>query len=78
MSARRGVKKSASPGHTTKILLHELVQTCEAVLKLIHQLEVPGLTTDKREEILGKLSAEITHLHEHTRGLDEKIIEEDS
>ncbi len=76
MSMQRAVKKPSQPSHTGEVLLLELGQACETVLKLLHQLEAPGLTADQKEEILGELSAEITHLHEHTRGLDDKIVDE--
>lgn len=78
MNIGRSIKKSIQPSHTVEILLAELGEACEAIQKLLHQLKVPGLTMDQREEILGELSAEITHLHEHTRGMDEKIIEDRS
>jgi hypothetical protein len=52
------------------------VEECQRVLKLLAQLEMPGLTEAQVEAVLGELSAAVLHLHEHTRGLDE-IIDED-
>ena len=63
-----------SPGTAT--LLSELGEECQRVLKLLVQLEMPGLAESQVEAVLGELSAAILHLHEHTRGLDE-IIDED-
>ena len=40
-------------------------------LKILAQLEIPGLQEEQVEDLLGELSAVIFHLHEHTRGLDE-------
>ena len=63
-----------SPGTVT--LLTELGEECQHILKLLAQLEIPGLAEAQAEAVLGKLSAAVLHLHEHTRGLDE-IIDED-
>ncbi len=60
----------------TLVLLRELGEECQDVLKLLAQLEVAGLSEAQQETILGELSAAILHLHEHTRGLD-VLIDED-
>jgi len=60
----------------TLTLLTELGEECQRVLKLLAQLEMPGLSEAQVEAILGELSAAVLHLHEHTRGLD-VIIDED-
>jgi len=60
-----------SPGTAT--LLEELREECQTVLKLLAQLELPGLQEELVEDLLGELSATIFHLHEHTRGLDEML-----
>jgi len=60
----------------TLMLLRELGEECEYVLKLLVQLEVAGLSEAQKETILGELSAAVLHLHEHTRGLD-ALIDED-
>ena len=33
-----------------------------------------SLQDDQTEDLLGELSAAILHLHEHTRGLDERCL----
>lgn len=59
----------------TATLLKELEEECQAVLKLLAQLDLPGLQEEQAEDLLGELSAAILHLHEHTRGLDELLDE---
>ena len=61
---------------TTQVLLSELGEECQRVLKLLVQLELAGLKDRQVEDILGELSAAVLHLHEHTRGLD-TIMDED-
>ncbi len=56
------------------VLLGELGDACQKTLKLLAQLEMPGLNERQIDDLLGELSALIVHLHEHTRGLD-KIID---
>ena len=63
-----------SPG--TVILLAELGEECQHVLKLLAQLAITGLKETQVEALLGELSAAILHLHEHTRGLD-TLLDED-
>ena len=63
-----------SPGTVT--LLAELGEECQRVLKLLAQLEIPGLKETQVEGLLGELSAAILHMHEHTRGLD-TLLDED-
>jgi hypothetical protein len=55
---------------TTQVLLTELGEECQRVLKLLVQLELAGLRATQVEDVLGELSAAVLHLHEHTRGLD--------
>lgn len=55
------------------VLLSELEEECQQTLKLLAQLETPGLAEEQVESILGELSAAVVHLHEHTRGLDTAI-----
>lgn len=54
----------------TRVLLSELQEACQNTLKLLAQLEMPGLTERQVDDIMGELSAAIVHLHEHTLGLD--------
>ncbi|MQL52939.1 hypothetical protein GFC01_11845 [Desulfofundulus thermobenzoicus] len=58
------------------ILLDELEEELYNTIKLLSQLKIRGLTDEQREIILGDLSASITHIHVHTSGLDELIMEE--
>jgi hypothetical protein len=60
----------------TAILLEELGEECQRILKLLAQLELPGLQEEQVDPLLGELSAAILHLHEHTRGLDEQLDQE--
>ena len=69
------VQKETVVPETVSVLLSELEEEMPNVLKLLAQLRLPELTRDQAEVILGELSAAITHLHEHTRGLDEIILE---
>ena len=62
---------------TTQVLLSELGEECQRILKLLVQLELAGLKERQVEDILGELSAAVLHLHEHTRGLD-TLIDEDA
>jgi len=60
----------------TVTLLSELNEECQRILKLSAQLEIPGLRETQVEVILGELSAAILHIHEHTRGFDTTIDED--
>lgn len=58
------------------VLLDELNQELQNTAELLAQLKIKGLTPEQVELILGELSAAISHLHEHTDGLDELIVDE--
>lgn len=74
-TARKNQKiRYLSPG--TAILLAELGQECQHIVKLLTLLESAELSDDKVEDVLGELSAAILHLHEHTRDFD-AILDED-
>lgn len=60
----------------TAVLIEELEEECQGVLKLLARLEMAGLQDEQVESILGQLSAAVLHLHEHTRDLD-VLIDED-
>ncbi len=60
----------------TMTLLSELGIECQCILRLLVQLEMTGLSRAQVENVLGELSAAVLHLHEHTRGLD-AVIDED-
>jgi len=64
------------PSPRIATLLGEMGEGCQAVLKLLAQLELPSLQEGQVEDLLGELSAAILHLHEHTRGLDELLDKE--
>jgi hypothetical protein len=76
MSSVRQESKTSYVSPRTNVLLAELGEECQRVLKLLAQLEIPGQDTQV-EAILGELSAAVLHVHEHTRGLD-AIIDADS
>jgi hypothetical protein len=53
-----------------------LSQELQNTAELLARFKVKGLTQEQVELILGELSAAISHLHEHTDGLDELIVDE--
>jgi len=53
-----------------------LNQEVHNTAELLAQLKVKGLTEEQVELIFGELSAAILHLHEHTDGLDQLIMDE--
>ena len=56
-------------------LVHDTVgDACQQVLKLLAKLEMPGLSERQVDDLLGDLSAQILHIHEHTRDLDKTVI----
>ncbi len=69
------VQKEIVLPETISVLLAELEEEIQNVLKLLAQLRLPGLTREQAENILGELSAALTHLHKHSEGLDELILE---
>ena len=64
-------------GRRTATLLEELREECQNISKLLAQLELPSLQDDQAEDLLGELSVSILHLHEHTRGLDERLLDKE-
>ena len=70
------VKEEAIVSRGLVVLLDELSQELQNTGELLAQLEVKGLTQEQVELILGELSAAVSHLHEHTDGLDELIVDE--
>ena len=70
------IKEEAIVSRRLGVLLDELNQELQNTAKLLAQLKVKGLTEEQVELILGELSAAILHLHEHTDGLDELIMDE--
>jgi hypothetical protein len=70
------IKEEAIVSRRLVVLLDELSQELQNTAELLAQLKVKGLTQEQVELILGELSAAIAHLHEHTDGLDELIVDE--
>jgi len=70
------IKEEAIVSSRLVVLLDELSQELQNTAELLAQLKVKGLTQEQVELILGELSAAISHLHEHTDGLDELIMDE--
>ena len=64
-------------GRRTATLLEELREECQNISKLLAQLELPSLQEDQAEDLLGELSAAVLHIHEHTRGLDERLLDKE-
>ncbi|MCF6155385.1 MAG: hypothetical protein E3K36_09065 [Candidatus Brocadia sp.] len=60
-----------SPTLTT--LLGELREECLSTIKLIHQLELEHLTEEQIEDVLGELTASLTHLQIHSAIVNEEL-----
>ena len=58
---------------TLAALLNELSVECLTTVKLINQLELEHLTDDQIAEILGELTASITHLRVHSEIIKEEL-----
>jgi hypothetical protein len=71
----KSIENYVSP--RTATLLEELREECLNISKLLAQLELPALRDEQAEDLLGDLSAAILHLHEHTRGLDELLLNDE-
>ena len=54
-------------------LFEELEQECLTAVKYIQALKVKELTNEQKEDILGELSASITHLRIQTSELDREF-----
>jgi len=57
-------------------LLNEYEEECLNAVKLIGALKLDALTEEQQEDMLGELSASITHLKVHSEQM-EKLIEEE-
>ncbi len=64
-----------SPTVTT--LLSELREECLSTIKLIHQLELEHLTDEQIEDVLGELTASLTHLQTHSTMVKEELDKQD-
>lgn len=58
---------------TLGALLNELRDECLSTIKLIHQLELEHLTDDQIDDLLGELTASVTHLHVHSGLVREEL-----
>ena len=58
---------------TLKSLIDELEEECLHVVSLIEAIKIKNLTEDQREEILGELSASLSHLKIHSNEVEQVI-----
>ncbi len=57
------------------VLLDELGQECLTAVKYIEALKVSELSENQKEDIIGELSASVTHLRIQTEQLDRQLEE---
>ncbi|NJL60200.1 MAG: hypothetical protein HC887_11760 [Desulfobacteraceae bacterium] len=57
------------------VIFDELEQECLTAIKYIEALKVKELSENQKEDILGELSASITHLRIQTEQLDKQFEE---
>lgn len=69
-------EREMKPEHLTPIL-DELEQECLIAVKFIEALKVEQLSDDQKEDLLGELSASITHLRMQTDYLEKEFEEFD-
>jgi len=69
-------KEKAGLSKTLSVLLDELEEECLKVIKLTAALKIENLTDEQLEDMLGELSASITHLKVHSEQLDQVIEKE--
>ena len=65
--------KEIALNKTLKSLITELEEECLHVVSLIEALKIKNLTEDQREDILGELSASLSHLKIHSNEVEEAI-----
>jgi hypothetical protein len=61
---------------TLAVLLDELQEECFKVIKLTEDLKLEDLTDERMENMLGELSASVTHLKVHSEQVEQVIEEE--
>ena len=66
-------KKDIDIDKTLKSLIDELEEECLHVVSLIEALKIKNLTEDQREDILGELSATLSHLKIHSNEVEQVI-----
>jgi len=59
--------------NTLKVMLNELKDECLTCIKLINQLELDNLSEEQLEELLGELTASVTHLNTQSDNIKEEI-----
>lgn len=55
-------------------MLNELRDECLSTIKIIHQLESEHLTDEQIDEVLGELTASVTHLSMHSTMVKEELV----
>ncbi|HDZ00234.1 MAG TPA: hypothetical protein ENH52_02045 [Nitrospirae bacterium] len=60
-------------GNTLKVMLNELKEECLNYIKLSNQLELDNLSEEQIEELLGELTASVTHLNTQSDNIKEEI-----
>ena len=60
---------------TLKAMIKELKDECLKCVKLVNQLELENLTEEQIDEILGELTASVTHLNTQSQSVKEEIEE---
>jgi hypothetical protein len=58
-----------------RVLYDELEQECLTAVKYIEALKLDGLSISQREDLIGELSASITHLKIQTEALEQGLDE---
>ena len=59
--------------NTLKVMLNELKEECLTCIKLTNQLELDNLSEEQIEELLGELTASVTHLNTQSDNIKEEI-----
>jgi hypothetical protein len=58
-----------------QVLYDELEQECLTAVKYIEALKLEGLSSSQREDLIGELSASITHLRIQSEALEQGLDE---
>lgn len=72
---KKRIESLKARDNTMSVLFEELEAECLNTVKYLEALKVGRLTKSQQEEILGELSAAITHLHIQTEHLDKTFDE---
>ncbi len=59
--------------NTLKVMLNELKDECLTYIKLTNRLELDNLSEEQIEELLGELTASVTHLNTQSDNIKEEI-----